>query len=235
MVVGMGLYLCGATLNQAALARGRAAQAAGVLARAAAGVRRRAGAADRCDDKVLQLEIAYLAGALVLCATLYGLYRRVARAVRNIRRIEQTHYRTCPLCEATCGLEVDARRRRRRSGRSAATTRTSSATASSARRARGSKALHEDPDRLRRPLMRDGAASSSRRAGTRRSSAIDELLAPILAEHGRDAVAAYLGNPSAHTLGAADLRARARCGRSARRTSSRRAPSTRCRSTSRPG
>ena len=32
---------------------------------------------------------------------------------------------------------------------------------------------------------------------------VDELLAPILAEHGRDAVGAYLGNPSAHSLGAA--------------------------------
>jgi hypothetical protein len=28
------------------------------------------------DDKVVQLELAFLLGALVLCATLYWLYRR---------------------------------------------------------------------------------------------------------------------------------------------------------------
>ena len=31
---------------------------------------------------------------------------------------------------------------------------------------------------------------------------IDERLSPILAEHGRDAVAVYIGNPSAHNLSA---------------------------------
>jgi O-antigen/teichoic acid export membrane protein len=75
MGAGMGLYLCGATLNQAALARGRAGQAAACWIAAAT-----------CyvvvlvlplfDDKVVQLEVAFLVGALVLCASLYWLYRR---------------------------------------------------------------------------------------------------------------------------------------------------------------
>ena len=75
MGAGMGLYLCGATLNQAALARGRARHAAICWIAAAA-----------CyvvvllpsffDDKVVQLEVAFLAGAVVLCTSLYWLYRR---------------------------------------------------------------------------------------------------------------------------------------------------------------
>jgi O-antigen/teichoic acid export membrane protein len=80
MGVGMGLYLVGATLNQAALAIGRTAQAAACWVSSAA-----------CfvtflvlpllDDKVLQLELAFLLGAVVLCATLHWLYRRtLARA-----------------------------------------------------------------------------------------------------------------------------------------------------------
>ena len=75
MGAGMGLYLCGATLNQAALARARARQAAACwVVSAAAYVAILV--LPSVDDRVLQLEIAYLGGAVVLCATLYGLYRR---------------------------------------------------------------------------------------------------------------------------------------------------------------
>jgi O-antigen/teichoic acid export membrane protein len=75
MGAGMGLYLVGATLNQAALARGRAAQAAACwVASAAAYVIFLL--LPLFDDKVLQLELAFLFGALVLCATLHWLYRR---------------------------------------------------------------------------------------------------------------------------------------------------------------
>jgi hypothetical protein len=75
MGAGMGLYLCGATLNQAALARGRASQAAGcwVAATAAYVV---VLVLPLFDDKVVQLEVSFLTGAVVLCAALYALYRR---------------------------------------------------------------------------------------------------------------------------------------------------------------
>jgi hypothetical protein len=75
MGAGMGLYLVGATLNQAALARGRAAEASACwIVSAAAYVVFLV--VPPFDDKVVQLELAYLFGALVLCATLYWLYRR---------------------------------------------------------------------------------------------------------------------------------------------------------------
>jgi O-antigen/teichoic acid export membrane protein len=73
--LGMGLYLGGATLNQALLAHGRAPQAAAAWATCAAGFSLFLLLAD-FDDRVLQVEIAFLAAAGLLCALLYGLYRR---------------------------------------------------------------------------------------------------------------------------------------------------------------
>jgi O-antigen/teichoic acid export membrane protein len=74
VAVGMGLYLAAATLNQAALARGRAKQAAICwVASALAFVAMLT--LPIFDNPILQLEIAYVAGALLLCGALYGLYR----------------------------------------------------------------------------------------------------------------------------------------------------------------
>jgi O-antigen/teichoic acid export membrane protein len=76
--VGMGLYLCGATLNQAALAVGKAKAAAGCwIASAAAYVVFLL--IPGWSDRVLQLEIGFLVGSAVLCSLLYPLYRRSSR------------------------------------------------------------------------------------------------------------------------------------------------------------
>jgi O-antigen/teichoic acid export membrane protein len=73
--LGMGLYLAAATLNQALLARARAAQAAACWAAAAT-----AFVAflllPGFDDRVLQVELGFLGAAMVLSALLYALYRR---------------------------------------------------------------------------------------------------------------------------------------------------------------
>ena len=75
VAVGMGFYLSAATLNQAALAHGQAKQAAAMWAVTAVafvvflllpGF----------NNRVLQLEAGYLGAAGLLCALLYGLYRR---------------------------------------------------------------------------------------------------------------------------------------------------------------
>jgi len=60
--------------------------------------------------------------------------------------------------------------------------------------------LHHDPDRLRRPLIREGMGW--REAGW--DEALDLVarrLREIRAEHGKHAIAVYQGNPSAHNLG----------------------------------
>ncbi|MBD0281809.1 MAG: hypothetical protein ICV69_06400 [Thermoleophilaceae bacterium] len=73
--MGMGLYLAAATLNQALLAHGRAPLAASCWVAAAAGFVLFLLVAD-FDDPVLQVEVAFLAGAACLCGALYALYRR---------------------------------------------------------------------------------------------------------------------------------------------------------------
>ncbi len=73
--LGMGLYLAAATLNQALLARAHARAACAcwlVSAAAYVGFLLIPG----FDDRVVQVEIGYAGGALVLCSLLYALYLR---------------------------------------------------------------------------------------------------------------------------------------------------------------
>jgi O-antigen/teichoic acid export membrane protein len=75
IALGMGLYLAAATLNQAALARERAREAAicwSVSAAAFVGFLLVPG----WDDRVVQVEVGYACAAALLCALLYWLYRR---------------------------------------------------------------------------------------------------------------------------------------------------------------
>jgi hypothetical protein len=74
IAVGMGFYLSAATLNQAALAVGRARQAATcwiVSAATFVGFLLLPG----FQDRVLQMEIGYTLGAVLLTSLLYTLYR----------------------------------------------------------------------------------------------------------------------------------------------------------------
>jgi O-antigen/teichoic acid export membrane protein len=73
--IGMGLYLSAATLNQALLAHGRAPPAAAAWVGCAIAFALFLLLAD-FDDRVLQVEIAFLGAAACLCALLHSLYRR---------------------------------------------------------------------------------------------------------------------------------------------------------------
>jgi len=75
VAIGMGLYLSAATLNQALLAHGMAAHASACWAGAAAGFVLFLLLAD-FDDRVFQVELAFVVAAALLSAALYGLYRR---------------------------------------------------------------------------------------------------------------------------------------------------------------
>ncbi|MCW2958068.1 MAG: molybdopterin oxidoreductase [Solirubrobacterales bacterium] len=61
-------------------------------------------------------------------------------------------------------------------------------------------ALHEDPDRLRAPLLKQADGTHATATWDEAFAEIERRLPPILAEHGRDSVAAYAGNPGAHNL-----------------------------------
>jgi anaerobic selenocysteine-containing dehydrogenase len=104
---------------------------------------------------------------------------------------------TCPLCEATCGLELHVE-------------------AQAVTLVRGDRddvfshgylcpkgtairALEADPDRLRRPQIRVGDQWHDA-TWDEAFELIDAKLAAIVAEHGPDSLAVYLGNPTAHNL-----------------------------------
>jgi anaerobic selenocysteine-containing dehydrogenase len=106
------------------------------------------------------------------------------------------HHRTCPLCEATCGLAVHLDDDR------------------SVRIIRGDRddvlshgflcpkgavlhRVHDDPDRLRLPLVRRGTTFDEV-DWPEAFATIAERLLPIAEAHGRDALGIYLGNPNAH-------------------------------------
>ncbi len=67
-------------------------------------------------------------------------------------------------------------------------------------KSQGLKQLHDDPDLLTQPLVRrDGELVEASWAEA--FEEVDRGLSRVLEEGGRDAVAVYLGNPSAHSLG----------------------------------
>ncbi|WAC89187.1 molybdopterin-dependent oxidoreductase [Mycobacterium sp. Aquia_213] len=107
------------------------------------------------------------------------------------------HIRTCPLCEAMCGLEIHVE-------------------AGMVTGIRGNRddvwsrghlcpkgvslgAVHHDPDRVRSPMIKvDGAWQEvSWDAAFRRCT---ELLTPVIEKYGIGAVTAYTGNPLAHSF-----------------------------------
>lgn len=117
----------------------------------------------------------------------------------------RTAFRTCPLCEAGCGLEITLRT-------------PTDGTDEEVVRIRGDrddvfsqgyicpkgstlKQLHENPDRLRQPLVRrNGELVAATWAEA--WEAVDAGLRRVQDTHGRDAVAIYAGNPNVHNIGA---------------------------------
>jgi anaerobic selenocysteine-containing dehydrogenase len=109
----------------------------------------------------------------------------------------RTAYRTCPLCEATCGLALEFDTEDQvvsiRGDKADVFSRGFICPKGSAL-----KALHEDPDRVSTPLIKD--RGEHRPASWDEAFAlIDGRLSPILSRD-RNAVAVYLGNPNAHNL-----------------------------------
>lgn len=115
---------------------------------------------------------------------------------------ERTIYRACNLCEAICGLEIKV------VGAQIVSIRGDDADPFSrghiCPKAVALKDIHEDPDRLRRPMQRVGSGENATWQEISWDAAFD-LVANKLAEtataHGNDAVALYAGNPNVHNFG----------------------------------
>ena len=110
----------------------------------------------------------------------------------------RTEYRACNLCEAICGLEFKL------DGARIVSIRGDDADPFSrghiCPKAVALKDIHEDPDRLKRPMQRVGAQwqeisweAAFEFAATR--------LAALITQHGNNAVGVYAGNPNVHNLG----------------------------------
>ncbi len=108
----------------------------------------------------------------------------------------RVHVRTCPLCEAMCGLEVHF-------------------TGDEVKLIRPNRSdvwskgyicpkgttlghLHHDPDRLRAPLVRNSAGELVPASWDEAWARSEELMAAVRDRHGIEAVTAYIGNPAAH-------------------------------------
>ncbi|TML22376.1 MAG: molybdopterin oxidoreductase family protein, partial [Actinobacteria bacterium] len=109
----------------------------------------------------------------------------------------ETAYTTCPLCEATCGLELTLDRG------AVVGVRGDEADVFShgfiCPKGASLGALDADPDRLRAPrIRREGKLLPA--SWPEAFAAVDAGLTRVIREYGRDAVALYLGNPTVHTL-----------------------------------
>ncbi|MDQ3339106.1 MAG: molybdopterin-dependent oxidoreductase [Myxococcota bacterium] len=112
--------------------------------------------------------------------------------------MERVAHRICPLCEASCGLEIGVR------DEQLVAIRGHEADVFSAGficpKGAALRELHEDPDRLRAPLVkRDGVHVEV--TWEEAFAEIERRLPPIIAAHGKDAVALSIGNPAAHKFG----------------------------------
>jgi anaerobic selenocysteine-containing dehydrogenase len=110
---------------------------------------------------------------------------------------ERTHYRTCPLCEATCGLEItviDGAVARIRGDRDDVFSKGFICPKGSTL-----KQLHEDPDRLRKPLVKRNGVHVEV-SWDEAWQEVDRGLMGVINKHGRGSVGVYLGNPNAHNL-----------------------------------
>jgi anaerobic selenocysteine-containing dehydrogenase len=113
---------------------------------------------------------------------------------------ERSHYGACNLCEAICGLEI------RVIDGDIVSIRGDDADPLShghiCPKAVALKDLYEDPDRLRHPLIRNADGSFRQASWDEAMDRVADKLVQIHNEHGADAIASYVGNPTVHNYGA---------------------------------
>ena len=110
----------------------------------------------------------------------------------------ETHYRTCTLCEAMCGVEIKYQGSKiiAISGDD----KDQHSWGHICPKGYALQDLHNDPDRLKKPLRKvDGQWLEV--SWEEALDAAAEGLAKVQKRHGNDAVAGYWGNPTSHNLG----------------------------------
>jgi len=109
-----------------------------------------------------------------------------------------TAHRTCPICDAVCGLRIDLDR----TGHVTSVHGDSDDPFSKGYicpKGASLGRLDEDPDRLRNPMIREG--DQWREATWDEAfAAVERGLTGVIEKYGRDAVAVFFGNPTYHTM-----------------------------------
>jgi len=111
--------------------------------------------------------------------------------------VEKVHFRTCPLCEATCGLAItvkDDQILQIRGDKSDVFSK-----GFICPKGTTLKALHEDPDRLRKPLIKRNGQHVEV-SWVEAWEEVERGLMSVINAHGRQAIGTYVGNPNAHNL-----------------------------------
>jgi anaerobic selenocysteine-containing dehydrogenase len=111
---------------------------------------------------------------------------------------KQTHYSTCTLCEAMCGIEVTTVERQILS--IVGDKQNPFSEGHVCPKAMALKDLYDDPDRIRSPLEKTAEGWQE----VSWDYALDKVansLFDIQKQHGTESVATYLGNPNAHNMG----------------------------------
>jgi len=109
-------------------------------------------------------------------------------------------YRTCPFCESTCGLKITLE-----GGHAVSVEGDEDDVFSKGYLCPKGAALadlHHDPDRLHHPLIKRNG-NWVKVGWDEAFAAVESGLHPLMEKYGRDAVAAYVGNPCAHTMAGA--------------------------------
>ena len=110
-----------------------------------------------------------------------------------------THYRTCHLCEAICGVAIEVQDGHIQSIKGDADDPLSQGYICP--KAVAMQDLHEDPERLRKPVRRT-AEGWQEMEWDEAFDLVADRLHQVREEHGRNSIGAYLGNPNVHNHGA---------------------------------
>jgi len=110
-----------------------------------------------------------------------------------------THYRTCHLCEAMCGVAIEVQDGHIQSIKGDADDPLSRGYICP--KAVAMQDLHEDPERLRKPVRRTSEGWQEMEWDEAFDLVADRLH-QVREEHGRNSIGAYLGNPNVHNHGA---------------------------------
>jgi len=110
-----------------------------------------------------------------------------------------THFRTCHLCEAMCGVAIEVQDGHIQSIKGDAEDPLSQGYICP--KATALQDLHEDPERLRKPV-RKTADGWQEMEWDEAFDLVADRLHRVRTEHGRNSIGAYLGNPNVHNHGA---------------------------------